>query len=558
MQDLEAKHPVNPGLDRLVDEFLELIWLASPSSATALGEHGHDGRLVDCDPDAIEDRRAGMRRLSETLGRLRAGGPLEPEDDLDAEVMVRETEVRARLAIDVRVPFRDPNYYLDEILDGLYFLLQREFAPFDVRLASTVARLQEVPRLLTQGKRNLTDPADIPHAWVVSFLERAPAGASFLLDTGRQLLPRAGRQASGLEAALAAATSAFDDFERHVRATLVGRARGGFAIGRDLFEFLLRRSHGVESGADELAAWSETLARETRGRLEESARAIDPGRTWQELIELWKADHPSAEGLLEDYGRAIARARDYVRSERLATLPPDDEFRVLPTPVFHRAMSPFAAYLQPAPFERRGEGQLWITPPDDGASPDERQRALREHLRPAIEPVIVHEVYPGHHLQLTVASRLPSRVRRLCSTPVFVEGWAFYCEHLMAEVGFYDDPRSRVLQLRDQVWRACRVAIDVGLQTGTMDVDAAAAMLTEAVRMEPKNARREVMRYVRHPTQPLSYAAGKESILKLREEVRRRRGAAFTLGAFHDALLSYGSIPLALIRDRLLSPAGGA
>jgi uncharacterized protein (DUF885 family) len=547
---------VNPGFDRLVDEFLELLWRASPSSATALGEHRHDGRLVDCDPAAIEGRGAAMLRLREALSRLRAGAALDPEDDLDAEVMDMETEVYARLATEVRVPFRDPNYYFDEILNGLYFLLQRDFAPLEVRLASTVARLREVPRLLAQGKANLSDPAEVPDAWVASFLERAPAGASFLVETGRQLSPQAGRQTADLDAALAAAAAALDDFEGHVRATLAGRARGSFAIGRELFEFLLRRSHGVESGAGELAAWGETLARQTRGRLEEAARTIDPGRTWQELVEDWKADHPPAERLLGEYSRAIDRAREFVRSARLATLPAGDEFRVVPTPPFHRAMSPFAAYLQAAPFERRSEGQLWITPPDDDASPGERDRALREHLRPAIEPVIAHEVYPGHHLQLTVASRLPSRVRRVCGTPVFVEGWAFYCEHLMAETGFYEDPRSRVLQLRDQVWRACRVVIDVGLQTGTMDVAAAAAMLAEAVRMEPKNARREVMRYVRHPTQPLSYAVGKEEILKLREEVRRRRGAAFTLGAFHDALLSYGSIPLALIRDRLLAPTG--
>ncbi len=548
---------MNPGLDRLIDEFLELLWQSSPSNATALGEHRHDGRLVECDPAAIDGRRTSMLRLREALKRLRAGALLDPDDDLDAEVMDREADVYARLAAEARVPFRDPNYYLDEILNGLYFLLQREFAPLEVRLASAVARLRGVPRLLAQAKANLSEPVEIPDAWVASFLERAPAGTSFLVETGRRMTPQAGRQAADLGAALDAAARAMEDFERHVRASLVGQARGRFAVGRELFEFLVRRSHGLESAAPELAAWGGELARQTLLRLEAAARAIDPRGTWQDLIENWKADHPPAGELLGEYGRAIERARQFVRSARLATLPASDEFKLLATPPFHRAMSPFAAYVQPAPFERRSEGQLWVTPPDDDASPGEIDKALREHLRPGIEPTIVHEVYPGHHLQLTVASRLPSRVRRVCGTPVFVEGWAFYCEQLMAETGFYDDPRSRVLQLRDQVWRACRVVIDVGLQTGTMDVEAAAAMLVEAVRMQPKSARREVMRYVRTPTQPLSYAAGKEEIVRLREEVRRRRGAAFTLESFHDALLSYGSIPLSLVRDRLLAQAGG-
>jgi len=55
------------------------------------------------------------------------------------------------------------------------------------------------------------------------------------------------------------------------------------------------------------------------------------------------------------------------------------------------------------------------------------------------------------------------------------------------------------------------------------------------------------------PTQPMSYAVGRQAILDLRETIRRKRGGAFDLKRFHDELLSYGSIPIALIRDRMLA-----
>ena len=85
-------------------------------------------------------------------------------------------------------------------------------------------------------------------------------------------------------------------------------------------------------------------------------------------------------------------------------------------------------------------------------------------------------------------------------------------------------------------------------------------MLSEIARLEVPNARAEVLRYTRSPTQPMSYAVGKHAILDLREEVRRRRGAAFDLKLFHDDLLSYGSIPVAHIRERMLArgPASAA
>jgi uncharacterized protein (DUF885 family) len=113
-----------------------------------------------------------------------------------------------------------------------------------------------------------------------------------------------------------------------------------------------------------------------------------------------------------------------------------------------------------------------------------------------------------------------------------------------------------VLQLKDQLWRACRVVLDVSLQTRDMGIDEAVAMLHDVARLEPPNARGEVHRYSRMPTQPLSYAVGKREILRLREDERGRLGAAFRLREFHDRLLSFGSIPIALIRERM--PADGA
>ena len=78
-------------------------------------------------------------------------------------------------------------------------------------------------------------------------------------------------------------------------------------------------------------------------------------------------------------------------------------------------------------------------------------------------------------------------------------------------------------------------------------------MLRDVARLEAENARAEILRYTRTPTQPLSYATGKQAILDLREEVRLRLGPAFDLKRFHDQLLSYGSIPVAFIRERMLA-----
>jgi uncharacterized protein (DUF885 family) len=135
---------------------------------------------------------------------------------------------------------------------------------------------------------------------------------------------------------------------------------------------------------------------------------------------------------------------------------------------------------------------------------------------------------------------------------VFVEGWALYCEEMMYETGYYPDAQTRLMQLAMQLWRACRVVIDVSLHDGTMSFDDAVNLLVDTAKLERVNAEAEVRRYTQSPTQPMSYIIGKIEILRLRDDYRKQQGAAYNLKEFHDHLLSYGSIPIGLVRSLML------
>ena len=101
-----------------------------------------------------------------------------------------------------------------------------------------------------------------------------------------------------------------------------------------------------------------------------------------------------------------------------------------------------------------------------------------------------------------------------------VEGWGLYVEELMTELGYLDSPETRLLRLKDLLWRAARVTVDVGLATGEMSFDEAVHFMVERARLEQPNAVAEVRRYTLNPMQPSSYALGREAILKLRDKAR--------------------------------------
>jgi uncharacterized protein (DUF885 family) len=540
-------------LDKLIGGVLDSLWVASPATATLLGVHEHDDRLADFDPLVLESHRRSLSHSRQQLSSILRGRPaLTRGQAIDARILDVLLQVESRSMEELRLPFRDPTVYLEEILFGVYSLVQRDFAPLDERARSLSSRLKEVPRCLRQARENLKRVEVVPAPWVEAALQLAEGSLSFLRQLERELPGRVGTAGPDLRVRLNGAMSDIEDYRRFIRERLAGSASGDFAVGRKFFEFLLREQHGLELDAEALHDLGMRLIASARSALSEAAHRIVPGRTWWELVDQWKSDHPPRPRLLREYENTVERARGFVQEHRIATIPAGERLSVQETPPFQRALCPFAAYIMAGPFEARQDGVFWMTPPGEGADPEGDAAILREHLRPGIPLTAVHEGYPGHHLQLTQANTNASRVRRQFMTPVLVEGWAFYCEEMMAEEGFYDDPRTSVLHLRNQLWRACRIVIDVGLQTRGMSQKEAATMLCDVAGLEPSSARGEVLRYARSATQPMSYAVGKQAILDLREDYRRLQGASFRLQEFHDRFLSFGSIPVALIRELVL------
>ena len=231
----------------------------------------------------------------------------------------------------------------------------------------------------------------------------------------------------------------------------------------------------------------------------------------------------------------------------LATVPDDERIDVVPTPEYLRNVVPFAAYFEPAAFDKEPKG-IYIVTPSVGHDPN----AMREHNFSSISNTSIHEAYPGHHLQLDVARRNGSLTRLMADAPEFVEGWGMYSELMMREHGFDDGPAFRVIMHTDAIWRACRIILDIRLHRGELTADEATDFLVEQTNFERANARAEVQWYTYRPTYPLSYLLGRTLLLELRSDEQRRLGDRFDLKGFHDMLLRNGSLPISFHR-RLLA-----
>jgi len=94
------------------------------------------------------------------------------------------------------------------------------------------------------------------------------------------------------------------------------------------------------------------------------------------------------------------------------------------------------------------------------------------------------------------------------------------------------------------------------MHTGGMSYEQGVEFFMREGYQERVNAEREARRGTMDPTY-LVYTLGKIEILKLREEWKTRLGASFSLGEFHDRLLSFGMPPVKVIRLAMLGETSG-
>ncbi len=533
--------------DRFVDEVLDFFWQSSPCGATFAGIHQYDHELDHMDRDYLENVNKQSKAYIQRLNQWNKS-KLSADEYLDWQLLINALESGVKTYEDIRPWQKDPSSYATLCLYGLFILVIRDFASIEERTRSFLARLKQVPRLLGEARVNLKDS---PEVFTRLALEVVEGGQSFFQDVVGQLGARVPALADELKQASLVATAAFAEYGAFLKNDYLARSKGDFAIGEKLFNFKLGVDHMLPYKADEVLAIGREAKTATEKELAETSRMIDKSKPWVKVVEDVKLHHPEAKDLLATYRREMERARDFVRAKDLVTIPPGEELAVIDTPPFDRPTIPYAAYMPPAPFETRQKGYFYVTPVEAHLDREQQQETLKGHPIHGIPVIALHEAYPGHHLQLVHSNRVPRKLRRMLGTSVFAEGWALYCEEMMHDAGFYSDSRTKLLKLKDQLWRACRVIIDVGLHTKTMSFDEAVDFLVNEAKLQRVHAIKEVTRYTISPTQPLSYLIGKKQILELKKDYQEKKGKDFNLKEFHDQLLSFGTIPVVLIREAL-------
>lgn len=170
-----------------------------------------------------------------------------------------------------------------------------------------------------------------------------------------------------------------------------------------------------------------------------------------------------------------------------------------------------------------------------------------------MECLFLHEAIPGHHFQISLQQENDSlpKFRRFSWIGAYGEGYALYCESLGKELGLYTDPYMYFGRLSDEIHRAIRLVVDVGLHTKGWSREQAIKYMMDNEPVSNQEATAEIERYMAIPGQALSYKIGELKIRGLRNKYTTELGGKFSLSSFHDELLKDGCVPLSVLEQKM-------
>jgi uncharacterized protein (DUF885 family) len=542
--------------EALAKRWLEGFLSTQPVTATQIGDHRFDGEIDDMSAAARARRTALWQALLAELSRLDRA-KLSRDNQVDAAILAGQ--LQSMIWDDQRLQ----SWAWDALVwsalagDALYLLMARDFAPAVQRLRSATLRMNKLPKLLEQMRAQIV-PARVPliHATTVA---KQNGGVMDIVET--MILPQA-------ELLTAAEQSALKDAANRLRAAmaahqqwldkvLVPQAKGDFRIGAKLFDEKLVFTLNSSLTRKEIRARAETAIRQTRAQMYEVARKALAGRAnppampdhpgpadQQRIIAaalaLASDDRPARGAVVTTAKKMLAQATDFVRRKDLITLP-DAPVDLIIMPKFQQGVA--VAYCDsPGPLEKGLKTFYAVSPIPEGWTKAQTDSFLREYNNRGIADITVHEAMPGHYVQLWHSNKCPSAIRAVLGSGSFVEGWAVYAENVMAEEGFYGaDPLYRLVQLKVYLRSISNAILDQAIHCDGMSREDAMRLMTQTVFQEEREAAGKWDRARMSATQLSTYFVGRQEHDGLRAQAARRPG--FSLKAYHDQVLSYGSAP---------------
>jgi uncharacterized protein (DUF885 family) len=542
--------------------FQDVYFKFAPTAGTSAGLHQYDAQLEDYSAAGVQREAAALHDFEKKLMEIDPSA-LDAEPAADYQILLNNVRGQLLQLEMVRGWEKNPDNYSSGVTNAIFVIMERAYAPANVRLRAAIARERQIPQVFAEARKNLKNP---PHIYTEIALQQIDDDVSFFEHDVPSAFASAddAQEKADFAKSNAAVIEALKSYGVWMKSDLLPRSNGDFRWGADTFSKALAYNEMVDIPLDRLLQIGYADLHKNQAEFARIAKEIDPAKTpQQELAEL-ATMHPAPDKLLQAFHDRFNSETEFIRSHHIITIPSDVQPTLEETPPFMRATTQ-ASMDPPGPFEMNSNKAYFnVTLPDPSWPAKQTSEYMAAFNIGTIVSTSVHEAFPGHYVQFLWQSQFPSSIRKVLGANTNIEGWAHYCEQMMLDEGYgqsgvgaaseREAKLIRLGQLQDALLRDARFVAGIRMHTGVGGAltipEAEDFFVKEGYQARPI-AEVETKRGTADALY-LYYTLGKLEILKLRADVQKKEGAAFNLQQFHDDFMHQGTAPIKVIRKAML------
>lgn len=550
--------PQDEAFQKIANDYVEQYLQANPEEATELGDHRFDGDLTDYSANARARDLATQKEFRDKLNTI-DGSQLTGANKIDFRILKENIDYQIFRAEELKEPEWNPLIYMQSLANSLYLLAARDFAPADKRIANLRRRMEKIPKVIEQAKANLQHP---PRVHTETAIEQTQGAINLVRHGLAPLLNQAPQLKNEIAPLQEKTARALEDYKKWLQNDLLPRSDGNFRLGPEKYRKKLRFALASDLSMEEIMKRARADLQQTQAAIYETALPLykkyfpnadsktlsDRHQVTVAVLDKLAERHPDDATVVDYAKKVVAEATAFVRERDLVTIPtvPLD---VIVMPEFKRGVA--IAYCDaPGPLDKTGKTFFAVAPTPADWSRERKESFFREYNNYMIRDLTVHEAMPGHFLQLAHSNqfRAPTLVRAIFQSGPFIEGWAVYCEQMMAEQG-YGGPEVKMQQLKMRLRAICNAILDQSIHAGDMtEKEALDLMMREGYQQEGEAVAK--WKRARLTSAQLStYFVGATEHLDLRAAAQQKLGKDFNLKKYNDQVISYGSPPVKYVRE---------
>lgn len=547
--------------------YLEEMWRTYPTWASSIGYHKYDNMLVVPDEESRRVELAFSQNLMMALTHFELA-KLNTANQTDYHMMENQLKSTQWAVKELRAWEWDPTTYN---LSGTFAeMLNNDYEPLDNRIRNFSQRMSFIPAYYEAARRNIKNPTK-EHTELA--IEQINGGLSvFEMDLG-EAVGKSGLtndERAAIKKRAAESIAAIKAFTKWLK-ELDNKTPRSFRLGKDLYE--MKFGYDLQSGFTAKQIYERALARkkELHGKMYEvttqlwskyykTAMPEDTFAAISQMINRLSEEHVKPGDFQSAIEKQIPELIAFIKRKDLLYIDPSKPLVVRREPAYMAGVAG-ASISAPGPYDKEGNtyynvGSL------DGWDAAKAESYLREYNKYILQILNIHEAIPGHYTQLVYANQSPSLIKSVLGNNAMIEGWAVYTELMMLENGYGARPMAPTQDAPAEMWlmyykwnlrSTCNTILDYSVHAGNMDKAQAMKLLVNEAFQQQAEAEGKWRRVSVTQVQLCCYFTGFTEICALREEVKKKEGAKFSLKKFHERFLSYGSAPVKYIREMMLN-----